>query len=155
MLLVLFLPFLFILVSAFFVNKLAKNKINKKFLVFAQIGLSALVVVFCFIMEAKNTVKSVSDSRSSQYSETQNKPSYSNACAAGFIAAALAIGMSAIGAGISIGSGIPAAIASTADNPEAFGKIMTFMVFGEAIALYGLVISVLILNKLDLIFQIV
>lgn len=63
----------------------------------------------------------------------------------GYIAAALSIGLAGIGAGISIAAGAPAAIGATSENPKMFGKGMIFCVLGEAIAIYGLVISFMIL----------
>lgn len=71
-----------------------------------------------------------------------------SAAGMGFIAAALAIGLSAIGAGIALAAGAPAAIGATSENPKAFGKAMIFVVLGEAVALYGFVIAFLILNKI-------
>ncbi|MBQ2000259.1 MAG: ATPase [Clostridia bacterium] len=63
----------------------------------------------------------------------------------GFIGAALAIGLSAIGAGIALAGGAPAAIGAIAENPKSFGKAMIFVVLGEAVALYGLVVAMLII----------
>lgn len=63
----------------------------------------------------------------------------------GYIAAALSIGLAGIGAGLSIAAGAPAAIGATSENPKMFGKGMIFCVLGEAIAIYGLVISFMIL----------
>ena len=39
------------------------------------------------------------------------------------------------------------AIAATSEDPKAFGKALIFVALGESIALYGVVISILILNK--------
>ena len=66
----------------------------------------------------------------------------------GFIAAALATGLSCLGAGIAIASTAPAAIGAFSEDPKAFGKAMIFVVLGEGVALYGLLISILIINKL-------
>ena len=64
----------------------------------------------------------------------------------GFIAAALATGLSCLG--IAIASTAPAAIGAFSEDPKAFGKAMIFVVLGEGVALYGLLISILIINKL-------
>jgi len=63
------------------------------------------------------------------------------------LAAGLAMGLSGIGGGIAVGSSAPAAIAATSENPQSFAKFMIFVVLGEAIALYGFVISILIMNS--------
>lgn len=77
--------------------------------------------------------------------ETEEAPAEVNGL--GLIAAALAIGLAGIGGGIAVAAGAPAAIGATAENPEVFGKAIIFVVLGEAIALYGFVISFLIINK--------
>ena len=41
----------------------------------------------------------------------------------------------------------PAAIGATSEDPKAFGKALIFVALGEGIAIYGLLISILILNK--------
>ncbi|MEM1486057.1 ATP synthase subunit C [Oscillospiraceae bacterium PP1C4] len=66
----------------------------------------------------------------------------------GYLAAALATGLSCIGAGIAIASTAPAAIGAFSEDPKAFGKALIFVVLGEGVALYGLLISILIINKL-------
>ncbi|HAN44459.1 MAG TPA: ATPase [Ruminococcaceae bacterium] len=66
----------------------------------------------------------------------------------GYLAAALVTGLSAIGAGIAVAAGAPAAIGATSEDPKAFGKSLIFVVLGEGIALYGLLISFLIINSL-------
>ncbi len=64
----------------------------------------------------------------------------------GMIAAALVTGLAGIGGGIAVAAGAPAAIGATAEDPKVFGKSLIFVALGEAIALYGVVISVLILT---------
>lgn len=65
----------------------------------------------------------------------------------GLIAAALATGLAGIGGGIAVAAAAPAAIGATSEDPKAFGKALIFVALGEGIALYGLLISILILNK--------
>ncbi|MBO6126816.1 MAG: hypothetical protein J6P21_02295 [Clostridia bacterium] len=68
----------------------------------------------------------------------------------GLIAAALALGLAALAAGVALASAIPAAIAAMSENEKTFGKSMVFAIFGEAIVLYGFLIAIFILNKLDM-----
>ena len=63
------------------------------------------------------------------------------------LAAGLVTGLAGIGGGIAVAAGAPAAIAATSEDPKAFGKALIFVALGESIALYGVVISILILNK--------
>jgi len=64
------------------------------------------------------------------------------------IAAALAIGLGAIGPGLGIGILAAKAMEAVGRNPEASGKIQTLMIlaiaFAEAIAIYALVVALII-----------
>jgi len=65
------------------------------------------------------------------------------------LAAALSIGLGALGPGLGIGILASKALESIGRNPEATSKIQTVMIlaiaFAEAIAIYCLVISLIIL----------
>ena len=65
----------------------------------------------------------------------------------GLIACALATGISCIGSGIAVASAAPAAIGATSEDPKAFSKALIFVVLGEGIAIYGVLISILIYTK--------
>ena len=62
-----------------------------------------------------------------------------------FIAAALATGLSALGAGIAVAAAAPAAIGAFSENEKNFGKSMIFVALGEGVAIYGLLISIFII----------
>lgn len=66
----------------------------------------------------------------------------------GLVAAALATAMSSLGAGIAVARVGTAAIAALAEKPELFGRLLIFVGLAEGIAIYGLIISILILNRL-------
>jgi V/A-type H+-transporting ATPase subunit K len=66
----------------------------------------------------------------------------------GFLSAALATGMSALGAGVAVAAAAPAAIGAFSENEKNFGKSLIFVALGEGVAIYGLLISILIINKL-------
>lgn len=63
------------------------------------------------------------------------------------VAAALATGISGIGGGIAVGGAAPAAIGATSEDPKAFGKALIFVALGEGVALYGLLVSILIISN--------
>lgn len=65
-----------------------------------------------------------------------------------YLAAALVTSFSCIGAGIAVAAAAPAAIGAFSEDPKAFGKALIFVALGEGVALYGLLISILIINKL-------
>lgn len=66
----------------------------------------------------------------------------------GYLAAALAIGIACIGGGIAVAQGSAAAIGAITEDPKVFGRAMIFVVLGEGIAIYGLIISFMIITKL-------
>ena len=66
----------------------------------------------------------------------------------GFMAAALATGISSIGAAYAVGRVGSAAMGTLAEKPELFGRLLIFVGLAEGIAIYGLIISILILNRL-------
>ena len=65
----------------------------------------------------------------------------------GLLAAALAMGIAAIGSGIAVGAGAPAAIGALTEDPKSFGKALIFVALGEGIALYGMLVAILIWTK--------
>jgi V/A-type H+-transporting ATPase subunit K len=65
-----------------------------------------------------------------------------------FMAAALATAASAIGAGIAVARVGTAAVGALAEKPELLGRLLIFVGLAEGIAIYGLIVSILILNRL-------
>jgi V/A-type H+-transporting ATPase subunit K len=65
-----------------------------------------------------------------------------------FIGAALATGLSSLGAGFAVSRVGAAAVGALAEKPELFGRLLIFIGLAEGIAIYGLIVSILILNRL-------
>ncbi|MGC8786631.1 MAG: ATP synthase subunit C [Anaerolineae bacterium] len=63
------------------------------------------------------------------------------------LAAALATGLASIGAAIAVSSTGSAAVATIAEKPETFGRALIFVGLAEGIAIYGLIISFMILTR--------
>lgn len=63
------------------------------------------------------------------------------------LGAALAIGLAAIGAGIAVGISGAAAIGAMAEKPEILGRALIVVGLAEGIAIYGLIISFMILTR--------
>ncbi len=66
----------------------------------------------------------------------------------GLLGAALATGMSSLGAGLAVAKVGAAAVGTLAEKPDLFGRLLIFVGLAEGIAIYGLIVSILILNKL-------
>ncbi len=63
-----------------------------------------------------------------------------------FIGAALSTGMACIGAGIAVAAASAAAIGAISENAKLLGRTIIFVGLSEGIAIYGLIISIMILG---------
>ncbi len=72
----------------------------------------------------------------------------SNTTGFGYLAAALATGLSGIGGGVAVASAASAALGAISEDSSIFGKSLIFLGLAEGIALYGLIISFMILGRL-------
>lgn len=66
----------------------------------------------------------------------------------GFIAAALSTAIGALGAGYAVATVGAAGVGALTEKPELFGRVLIMVGLAEGIAIYGLIVSVLILNRL-------
>jgi V/A-type H+/Na+-transporting ATPase subunit K len=66
----------------------------------------------------------------------------------GYIGAALVTGLSCIGGGIAVASAASAALGAISEDQSILGKSLIFVGLAEGVALYGLIISFMILSKL-------
>ena len=80
--------------------------------------------------------------------QTVNTEETSNNKGIGMIAAALAIGLAAIGSGIAVAVVASSAVGAVSENPSLLGKTVIFAGLAEGIAIYGLIISIMILSKI-------
>lgn len=71
-----------------------------------------------------------------------------NSAGLGYIAAAISTGLATIGAGYAVGSVGSSALGAVSENPKILGKTLIFVGLAEGIAIYGLIISILILGRL-------
>ena len=104
--------------------------------------LAVCVISFAlpFAAQAAETNETVSAAETAQTVADNSK-------GLGLLAAALVTGLAGIGGGIAVAAAAPAAIGATSEDPKAFGKSLIFVALGEGIAIYGLLISIMILNK--------
>ena len=123
-----------------------KSKFNKLF-----VTILLVVAVTCCgafgVMAADNTDEAAA-AATTETTETNTDNDHNSSLSIGLVAAALATGLAGIGGGMAVASAAPAAIAANSENEKTFGKSLIFVALGESIALYGLVISIMILSKL-------
>ncbi len=127
-------------------GKSAKNVLVSQFAGF--IVLTVLFSALTFSAAAAGEVDTTLETSQSQAQTTTQAADKSEFMGLGLLAAAIVTGLAGIGGGIAVAAGAPAAIAATSEDPKSFGKSLIFVALGESIALYGVVISILILNKL-------
>ncbi len=66
----------------------------------------------------------------------------------GLMAAALSTGLSSLAGGYAVARLGTAAVGAMAEKPDLFGRLLIFVGLAEGIAIYGVIISILILNRL-------
>jgi V/A-type H+/Na+-transporting ATPase subunit K len=66
----------------------------------------------------------------------------------GFVAAALSTGLGALGAAYAVSHVGAAALGAMGERPEIAGRALIFVGLAEGIAIYGLIISIMILSRL-------
>ncbi len=64
------------------------------------------------------------------------------------VAAALSTALAALGAGYAVARVGSAAVGAIAEKPELFGRVLVLVGLAEGIAIYGLIVSILILNRI-------
>jgi V/A-type H+-transporting ATPase subunit K len=66
----------------------------------------------------------------------------------GFMAAAVAVGASSLGAGIAVALVGSSAMGALSERPEMAGRALIFLGLAEGIAIYGLIVAIMILGKI-------
>jgi V/A-type H+/Na+-transporting ATPase subunit K len=66
----------------------------------------------------------------------------------GYMAAALSTGLATIGAGYAVGAVGSSALGAVSEDPKILGKTLIYVGLAEGIAIYGLIISIMILTRL-------
>ena len=132
------LPVIFLIVSVALAVRAVSHGKSRKRTMFMQLASFAAVFTICLVCPFAVSAA------------TGDAASTASAGASGmaYIAVAAATGLSCIGGGIAVGNAAPAAIGATSEDPKAFGKAIIFVALGEGIALYGMLISIMILSQL-------
>lgn len=135
------IPVVFLVASAILAVKAYQKGKNRKRTVLTQIF--SFVSVFAICMLCPIVASATTGGVDPATSVTVASNGFADGMA--FIGAALATGLSCIGGGIAVGNAAPAAIGATSEDPKAFGKAIIFVVLGEGIAIYGMLVSILLI----------
>ncbi|HOC59822.1 MAG: hypothetical protein KBA28_03655 [Syntrophaceae bacterium] len=65
-----------------------------------------------------------------------------------YIGAGVAVGLACLASGYAVAKIGSAAIGAVSEKPELMGRTLVFLGLAEGIAIYGLIIAIMILNKL-------
>ena len=134
--LIMALPVVFLILSVLIAVKAVSHGRSRKRTMLMQLASFAAVFAICMICPFAASAA------------TGDTAAASGSDGMAFIGAAAATGLSCIGGGIAVGNAAPAAIGATSEDPKAFGKAIIFVALGEGIALYGMLISIMILSKI-------
>ena len=104
------------------------------------------------ILTEVNNVKDAQETLTNSQKELENRVNSvdeeNTSSGVGLIAAALATGLACIGAGIAVAVVASSAVGAISENPKLLGKTIIFAGLAEGIAIYGLIISIMILSKI-------
>ena len=139
-------PVIFLVASVYCAYKnVVLGKRTRKSAVLRQIASFAIVSSVCLITSM--VAMAASEGDASTAANAASSASGDINMGLSMIGAALATGISGIGGGIAVGGAAPAAIGATSEDPKAFGKALIFVALGEGVALYGLLVSILIISN--------
>ena len=157
------LPIAALVVSVLFAIKCMKKTHNPKKAFSKQLVTLCVMLAVCFsltfaVAAVENNDAATTETETETATATAETAEAATATATdsgaglatglALVGAGLAIGLAAIGAGIALSAGAPAAIGAVAENPKAFGKSIIFVALGEAVAIYGFIIAILMVIKI-------
>lgn len=142
----LIVPVAALILSVFLAIRAVKNGKKAKSALVSQ--LAAFMIVCAVTIAVPMVVSAATDDSTNATTTSASDGTNAGKEGLGLLAAGLVTGLAGIGGGIAVGAASPAAIGATAEDPKSFGKSLIFVALGEGIALYGLLISILILNKI-------
>ena len=125
-------------VAAGFYIYLKKNEVNaKRIKKLAKASVSiygVMVAAFLFFLMQQGITYAASPTDSSS--------------GMGFIAAAISTGLATIGAGYAVGAVGSSALGAVSEDPNILGKTLIYVGLAAGLAIYGLIISIILLSKI-------
>lgn len=112
---------------------------NIKMHMLSSLGMFSALVV-CFVIAGTNNVLLAAET-----AEAATVAGLTLGDGIKYLAAALSTGLATIGTGVAVGSTGSSAIGAVSEDPTILGKTLIFVGMSEGIAIYGMIISILIL----------
>ena len=113
-----------------------------------RIALSVLILVTVLCMFGVINVTGVFAQGTDTAVQPDISPGRSGVMKFGLIAAAIAFGLGAIGAGIAIGNVGAAAMGAIAEKPEIASQALIFIALAEGLVVFGFITALMILGKI-------
>ena len=138
------LPAIFLIASVIIAIRAVKKGTSRKKAVIMQIVSFAAICVVSFAVPVAASAATGSTAQPSSPAAGQVADSSKGMS---MLAIAIADGLASIGGAIAIATSAPAAIGATGEDPKVFGKALVFVARGEGLAIFGLLLGILMLQK--------
>ncbi|SHE65991.1 V/A-type H+-transporting ATPase subunit K [Marinitoga hydrogenitolerans DSM 16785] len=136
------LVFLTVVFGFYFAKNPEKSRRFAKKIFAGNIALFIAIMVFALISLVPTTTYAASDNPSTPVVDTTDNTGL------GLIGAALATGLAAVGAGVGVGMVGAASVGAISEKPELLGKTLIYVGLAEGIAIYGLIVTIMILGRI-------
>lgn len=135
-----------VLMGIFAKKIMAKNGGKKKLR--CAVKLNMVVMASLILLATVFIFSGVTFAAEPETAEAAGEAAAASANGLGLLAAALSTGLATIGAGIAVAVSGSAALGAISEDSSILGKTLIFVGLAEGIAIYGLIISIMILNKI-------
>jgi len=126
--------------------KTSSRGLLKKKIILSVIVLIAVVAIVSMVAGVRLFAQTTGQTTGTA-AQTAMTPEKANVTRFAFIAAAIAFGLGAIGAGIAIGNVGAAAMGAVAEKPEVAGQALIFVALAEGLVIFGFITALMILGK--------
>ena len=119
----------------------------KRLISIKKIGLVLILSAVLFIIGASLSPSFCMNNNSQevQVQEQEVKAAKSVGESISHVAAALAIGLGSIAAGLAVAASVPAALGAFSEDQSTFGKAIVFVALGEGVSILSFIIAIIIL----------
>ncbi|UWX98386.1 ATP synthase subunit C [Arthrobacter zhaoxinii] len=143
------LPLVLILTVLLAGGALALMRRRRRAGVRALLGLNAFLMAgaLALLVSALNAAPATAGSGGAAVTAVAAATDGSDSSGAALLGAAIAVAGSSIGAAIAVAYTGSAALAAMSERPEIFGRAMVVVGLAEGIAIYGLIISIILIGQ--------
>ncbi len=137
------LPAIVLIASIAYVKHAVKNGVSRKKAMITQFVVIAAVCALCIAVPSVAFAASTGNAGTAAAAAQAADPSKGMS----MMAVAIVSAVASIGGAAAVAASAPAAIGATGENPKVFGQALIFVALGEGIAIYGLLLAILMLQK--------